>query len=100
MKESFLRYLKDGRHDSQVEEGFTDAYFINPACIEEFMFHFKMDTLRIMAVEGLGAMVEEKLMQFAEEDFQNWLDIIEAISPNSEVWGSCEHLLYIGRKVD
>lgn len=100
MKESFLRYLEDGRHDSRIDEGFTDAYFFNPAGIEEFMSRFKLETLRIMAVEGLGALVEEKLMQLPEEDFQNWLDVFEAISSNPEVWGNCEHLLYIGRKVD
>ena len=32
--------------------------------------------------EGLGAMVEEKLMQLEEEDIQHWLDILEEISTN------------------
>lgn len=98
LKSSLLRYFEDGRHDSSVEEGFTDAYFFNPARIGEFMSRFKIEHLRIIAVEGLGAMVEEKLMQLQEEDFQSWLDIFEAIAANPEVWGSCEHLLYIGRK--
>lgn len=50
--------------------------------------------------EGLGAMVEEKLMQLEEEDIQHWLDILEEISTNRVVWGSCEHMHYIGRKQD
>jgi len=100
LKSRLLRYLEDGRHYSTVGEGFTDAYFFNPADIERFMSQFKLETLRIIAVEGLGALVEEKLMQLPEEDFQSWLDVFEAISSNPEVWGSCEHLLYIGRKED
>lgn len=97
---SFLRYLEDGRHDSRLEQGFTDAYFFDPVRIESFMSGFKLETLRIMAAEGLGAMVEDKLMQLSEEDFQNWLDVFEAISENRVMWESCEHLLYIGRKAN
>jgi 2-polyprenyl-3-methyl-5-hydroxy-6-metoxy-1,4-benzoquinol methylase len=100
LKDSLLRYLEDGRHDSRVAQGFTDAYFFNPADIRGFMSQFKLETLRIMAVESLGVLVEDKLMQLPEEDFQSWLDVFEAVASNPEVWGSCEHLLYIGRKVD
>jgi len=28
------------------------------------------------------------------------LDVFEIISENPVIWGSCEHLLYIGRKAD
>lgn len=100
LKSSLLRYLEDGRHDSRVEEGFTDAYFFDPEQIEKFMSRFRLETLKIMAVEGLGAIAEEKLMQLKEEDFQDWLDVLETISSNQVVWGSCEHMLYIGRKRD
>lgn len=98
LKDEFFTYFEDGRHDSRVKEGFTDAYFFNPEQIEEFMSRFKLETLKIMAVEGLGAIAEEKLMQLKEEDFQHWLDVLEAISLNPVVWGSSEHMLYIGRK--
>ncbi len=98
MKDSLLRFLDDGRHDSRFNIGFTDAYFFNPDHIESFMSKFNLRTLRTMAVEGLGAMVEEKLMQLPEVEFQNWLDVFEVISKSPVVWGSCEHLLYIGQK--
>jgi len=99
LKNDLLRYVKDGRHESRMNDGFTDAYFFDPERIEEFMARFKLETLKVMAVEGLGALVEEKLMQLKEEDFQDWLDVLEAISSNKVVWGSCEHLLYVARKV-
>lgn len=98
MKDSLLKFLDDGRHDSRFNIGFTDAYFFNPDHIESFMSKFNLRTLRTMAVEGLGAMVEEKLMQLPEVEFQNWLDVFEVISESPVVWGSCEHLLYIGQK--
>ena len=64
------------------------------------MSRFNLKAHKILAVEGLGAMAEEKLMQLPEEDFQKWLDVFQATSENPVVWGSCEHLLYIGRKGD
>lgn len=98
LKKDFLGYLQDGRHDSRAKQDFTDAYFINPNYIEPFMSGFGLKTLGIHAVESLGILAEEKLMQLPEEDFQDWLDVLETISVEPVQWGSCEHLLYIGRK--
>lgn len=96
-KDSLLHYFSDGRN--YKESGFTDAFFINPENIEVLFSEFQLDTIRIMATEGLGALCESSLMQLEEEDFQEWLDLFYKISDKKVVWGSCEHLLYIGRKV-
>lgn len=96
-KERLLQYLSNGRTYKDFS-GFTDAYFINPENIEELFSEFQLETMRIMAVEGLGAMCENSLMQLLEEDFKEWIELLYKISGNRCVWGSCEHLLYIGRK--
>lgn len=95
---SLLKSLEDGRYLPGVEDGFTDAYFINPEQIEDFMSRFNLEKLKIMAVDGMGLIVEETLMNLKEEDFQDWLDVFEAIASKQAVWGSCAHMLYIGRK--
>lgn len=97
-KKQLLKFLMDGRRFSEGEDGFTDAYFINPEHIEEFMARFNLEKMKIMAVDGMGIFVEEKLMNLKEEDFQDWLDVFEAIASDQVVWGSCAHMLYIGRK--
>lgn len=96
-KTSLLNYLEDGRN--YKESGFTDAYFINPEDIDSLFSRFQIKTIRIIAAEGLGILCENTLMQLKEEDFQEWMDLFYRISSNKVVWGSCEHLLYIGRKV-
>lgn len=98
LKNRFLQYLSDGRHKNEF--GFTDAYFFNPESIETVFSEFSLKTIRIMAAEGLGAMCENSLMQLSEEDFQEWVDLLYKISDRKVIWGSCEHLLYIGRKTD
>lgn len=95
-KGRFLQLLSDGR--GYNEQGFTDAFFINPENIEALASDLKLETLRVMAIEGLGALCETSLMQLPEETFQEWLDLLYKISGNKVIWGSCEHLLYIGRK--
>lgn len=98
LKNSFLKYFNDGRNNKEF--GFTDAYFIKPESIETMFSDFKLDTIRIMATEGLGAMCESQLMKLSEEDFQEWLDLLYKLSANKDILGSCEHLLYIGRKFE
>lgn len=56
-------------------------------------------TERIIATEGLGAMCENSLMQLPEEDFMEWIHLFYKISEHRVIWGSCEHLLYVGKKV-
>jgi SAM-dependent methyltransferase len=97
-KDSLIKYLDDGRHYSDERDGFTDAYFFNPAFIGRFMSQFDLETIKVMAVEGPGGMFEGNLMQLREEDFQSWLDIFETISENPETWGISHHFLYIGKK--
>ena len=99
-KNDFLGYLQDGRYRSDPKQGFTDAYFTNPNSIEAFMAGFGLKTVSIQAVENLGIMAEEKLMQLPEDVFQDWLDVMEKISTEPAIWGSSEHLLYIGKKGD
>ena len=93
----FLQYLSDGRSLNDV--GFTDAYFTNPADIEGIFSDFELETLRIMAAEGLGCLCEGSLMELPEEDFMEWVDLLYLISDRKEILGSCSHLLYIGKKI-
>lgn len=98
-KAAMLGYLKDGRHDTQRAQGFTDAYFMNPDNIAPFMARFPLKPVKIMAVEGLAALLEERLMQLSEDQFLNWIDILEAICEHPAIFGCCEHLLYVGEKL-
>jgi len=98
-KAAMLHYLQDGRHNTRTAQGFTDAYFMNPDNIAPFMAQFPLKPVKIMAVEGLAALLEERLMQLPEAPFMAWIDILEAICEHPAVFGSCEHLLYIGEKL-
>lgn len=97
-KSRLLNYLTDGKNDNSF--GFTDAYFINPDNIDDLLKDFKVSKLKLMATEGMGALIEPALMRLSEEAFQEWIDLFYRISDNEKLFGSCEHLLYVGRKDD
>lgn len=97
VKEPFLGLLNDGRdYDST---GFTDAYFMHPANIKPVFDELGIETLKIMAAEGVGILCEESLKSLPEEDFMEWIDLFYKIADHEMVLGSSMHLLYIGRKV-
>lgn len=95
-KSRLLNYLIDGRNNKNT--GFTDAYFFNPDNIDDLLKNFNVTKLKLMATEGMGALSESALMQLSEEAFQEWIDLFYRISDNVKLFGSCEHLLYVGRK--
>lgn len=95
-KEQCLNYLVDGRNFKG--SGFTDAYFIDPEKVEGLFSGFPIETIRVMAAEGLGAICESSLMQLPEEAFMEWMDLLYRIADRTPLLGACEHLIYIGRK--
>jgi len=97
-KAQLIRYLYDGRYFKGPDDGFTDAYFFNPTEIGNFMAGFRLHQIKIMATDPFGT-AEDKLLELSEDDFQCWIDLFEHVSANPEIWGCCEHLLYIGKKL-
>ncbi|MFW6029208.1 MAG: class I SAM-dependent methyltransferase [Halanaerobiales bacterium] len=98
-KPNLLKYLEDGRNIvSEENPGFTDAYFIKPDEIEDFMDNFDLEKKIITGLEGLPAQSEAKINSLSEEAYQGWLDLVYQTSRNPLTWASSEHFLYIGKK--
>jgi SAM-dependent methyltransferase len=95
-KGHFLDLLNDGR--AYDNSGFTDAYFINPANVKAFFTGFDIETVKLIAAEGVGVLCEDTLKGLPEEDFMEWIDLFYKIADHEMVLGSSMHLLYIGRK--
>jgi len=99
-KEKLLNYIKDGRNIvSDENPGFTTAYFIDPKEIENFMNKFNLHKKVITGIEGLIAQSEDKVNSLSKEAYKEWIDLIYKTSTNPITWASCEHFLYIGKKV-
>lgn len=98
-KEKLLKYLENGIHiPGEMDKGFTDAYFIKPDEIEDFMANFDLEKKILTGLEGLPAQSEAKINSLSEEAYQEWVDLIYRTSRNTMTWASSEHFLYIGKK--
>lgn len=99
-KKNLLQYLKNGENIVSTDNpGFTTAYFINPADIEDLMSGFNLRKKVITGIEGLTAQSEAKINSLSDEAYEEWLDIIYQTATNQFTWGACEHILYIGEKI-
>ncbi|HIH93794.1 TPA: methyltransferase domain-containing protein [Methanosarcina acetivorans] len=97
-KDRLLDYLKDGTNIvSEENPGFTDAWFENPANIEGIMKKYPLEKLVITAIEGMLSPNEGKINSLPEDCFNAFIELSMKLSTNPMTWGSCEHMLYIGR---
>lgn len=79
--------------------GFTNAYFVDPTEVAPWLAGFGLTRLRVMASDPIVQPVEERINALSGRDFQCWADVCYRISVDQTVWGTAEHLMYIGRKL-
>lgn len=94
-KEGWLRMLEDGRN---FGEGFPGAFFEHPNHILPFMESCGLQTLQMIGVEGVTAGHEDKINALQGEMFEFWADLNYRLGRDPILWGSANHLLYVGRK--
>lgn len=83
----------------RTDDGFTISNYINPARIDEFMQEFGLKKLAVTAAECLLSHHNE-LLQLPDPIWNELMDITFKFAQSPQLWGSCEHMLYIGKKSD
>lgn len=93
------RLLSDGVNIvSEENPGFTNAYFIHPFDIEPLMASYGLIRLRLAAVEGFIDPVEPAVNSLPQGLFERWADLCYRLGTDPVLWGTSEHMLYVGRK--
>lgn len=62
------------------------------------MDSFGLQELVFAGVEGLSAVVEQRINTLPQREFEQYLEATYRLSQDPHTFGSCEHYLYIGRK--
>lgn len=94
--DGLLHYLQDG--ENKEETGFTTAYFTGIQEAKSLMNEFGFEELAFAGVENILMSKEEEVNKLPEEEFLKWLDLAFALSEDSNLYGTSEHFLYVGRK--
>lgn len=89
-----LDYLRDGVNDE--DKGFTTAYFTGIEEAKELMNSFGLKELVFAGVENILGSKEADII--ASPHYGKWIDIAYALSQDEKVYGTSQHLLYIGKK--
>ncbi|MCL1963742.1 MAG: methyltransferase domain-containing protein [Firmicutes bacterium] len=77
---------------------FTHAHLIDPSHVLPFMERFPLDTLHLVASEGITAPFSTVLLAQPPEVVSKWLALSLALCERKDFWNYTEHFLYIGRK--
>ncbi len=77
--------------------GFTDAWLAQPSEVRPWMESFGLETLALLAAEGLAAGHEKHLNALDEKAFDYWADTNYRFCSDPHLYGAADHLLYIGR---
>lgn len=78
--------------------GFTNAYFAHPSEIIPFMENMDIETLDLIACEGIVAGIEQHVNQLSGEQWQAWAEMNYRVGKDPSVHGAAYHLLYVGKK--
>ena len=94
--EKILGYLEDGKNNG--DSGFTTAYFTGIEEVQKLMYDFGLEQLVFAGVENILGSKEKEILSLPEEDIKRWLELGYALSQDTNLMGTSQHFLYIGRK--
>jgi SAM-dependent methyltransferase len=77
---------------------FTDAYYIDPFEVEEYMSQFGLSKLSIIGAEGLTAQSQSVLAKQSEDVIQEWIRLAIELAETKGAIASSIHVVYFGKK--
>jgi len=83
---------------TKPDPSFTDAWFARPADISPWMESLGLQTRVLLATEGLTAGHEQHMNVLDPNAFEFWADLNYRLAHDPCLWGTADHLLYIGSK--
>ncbi|MCG8481077.1 MAG: methyltransferase domain-containing protein [Spirochaetales bacterium] len=98
-KSLFFDLVESQYNTSTQDIAFPNGWNPKPENVIGYMESHYFRTERVVAVEGpLGRHLERVRANLPEHVYRDWMDYIFLLSTEKSLVGSCEHLLYIGRK--
>ncbi|HYG59812.1 MAG TPA: class I SAM-dependent methyltransferase, partial [Symbiobacteriaceae bacterium] len=96
----------EGRHRQVLETGcllvdsgnFVDAYLAHPSEVRPLMEGEGLQTMDLLAAEGLIGFLDQRINQLQGEQWEAWVDVTYRICRDPSILGAAAHLLWIGRK--
>jgi S-adenosylmethionine-dependent methyltransferase len=92
------RGLDTGRNDPDFDNGFTEAFFVDPLEVEGMLRSEDLELVKLAGAEGFACQSEVALKALGEEAFRNWVDLSFDYSTDRSTLGANDHLVAVVRK--
>jgi SAM-dependent methyltransferase len=103
MNDEFVSALLDrGEFHSPVHGRFTEAYGVRPEEVAPYFMRFRLASVELRATEGISCAIESDVVRLSTTNpalFERVMDLLWKTSTEPSVFGMCDHLMFVGRKV-
>ena len=94
----YAEYLDKGVNVVTAENpGFTSAYFVNPARVDEFMSQFNVEKLGLYTAESILGPFEKQLLDVDKQIFDSCIELGMKFVEDDFCRACGEHLLFVGK---
>ena len=95
---ALVQGIETGINDTEFDTGFTEAYFMRPESIRDFVGKAGFSVLKIAGAEGLACQSEERLMNLDRCSLEKWIDFLFRYSEDESILGANQHVICIAEK--
>ncbi len=90
--------IRTGINDPDFDSGFTEAFFIHPFDIENYIAGNGLEVMKLAGAEGFANQNEESLMKLPKEKLRQWIEFTYKFTEDASILGSNQHIICIARK--
>lgn len=93
-----IQTIESGINNPDFDSGFTEAFFINPLEIKDYITQQGLEVIKVAGAEGLGNLSEEVLKNLPKNKLAKWIDFTFKYTEDTSLLGSNQHVVCIARK--
>jgi S-adenosylmethionine-dependent methyltransferase len=89
--------IGSGINNPDFDSGFTEAFFIHPFEIEEYINRNGLEVIKLAGAEGFANQSEELLIKLPKDKLGKWIDFTYKYTEDKSILGSNQHVICIAK---
>jgi S-adenosylmethionine-dependent methyltransferase len=90
--------IEKGINDSEYDTGFTEAFFVDPLKVEDFLVDCGLLVTKLAGAEGIACQSEPDLLKLPRDVLDEWINFSFKYSECRSTLGANQHVLCIAKK--
>lgn len=97
-EKTLIKGIEEGINDTEFDTGFTEAFFIDPLKIEDFISSCGLSIIKLAGAEGLACQSETELLRLPKEVLEEWITFLFKYSECKSTLGANQHVICVAQK--